>query len=121
MICDVTGCSNNTREGKLYCLDHVDHQPYVQGILAKIASRERELEAVREKGWRAVDVEGIVVDDILRRLREHGARTVERLRRECLDGEKEAVAFAYKDAMARAGLVLVGFTKRGSTVLAASS
>lgn len=121
----MTECLNTTREDKPYCSGHVGRFPYVQEILAQLANREHELLAVRQQGWRAVDIDGPVVKDILERLRKHGPRTIERLRRDCLDGDgcldgaAQVVIAAYKNALARAGLITLGRTRRGSTTLRA--
>lgn len=45
--CEADGCARKTREGKPRCTEHVLQMPYVQGVLARIAAREQEVELAR--------------------------------------------------------------------------
>jgi hypothetical protein len=75
-------CGAPSREGKLYCSDHVEAHDYVREVRTRIESREAELAAVAERGSRAVDLEGFVVREIVGLLTAHGSRSVCRLARE---------------------------------------
>lgn len=75
-------CGEPSREGKLYCSEHVDEIGYVQEVRTRIESREAELAAVAKAGSKAVDLEGLVVREIVGLLTAHGARSVGRLARE---------------------------------------
>jgi len=120
VFCGTPGCLKTTREGKPHCPDHVEDHAYVQEILSQLAARDRELENVSKRGWRAVTLDGITATEILLYLRIHGERTVERVRREhLLSRYPKAVTRAYAQALANAKRVTVGRTTRGSLCLRA--
>lgn len=114
-FCDHLGCVQTTREGKPYCPDHVEQHPYVQAILSTLAEREAEEEKVRVRGSKAVNPIGLTARELVLHLSLHGARTVERLSRELqLDAK---VLEGYVAALVRQGIVALGRTNRGSTVV----
>ena len=114
-FCDTVGCSQTTREGKPYCPDHVENHPYVQAILSTLREREQEEEKVRQRGPKAVDPQGLTAKELVLHLSLHGARTVERLSRELqLDAK---VLEGYVGALVRRGVIALGRTTRGSTVV----
>ena len=80
--CEAEDCVQATREGKPFCSDHVERLSYVEQVQARIAAREHELAAVKKRGGRAVDLEGIVARDVLCSLWINGERSVARLSRE---------------------------------------
>jgi hypothetical protein len=114
-FCDVVECTQTTREGKPYCPDHVDQHPYVQAILSTLAEREDEEEKVRQRGSKAVNPIGLTAKELVLHLSLHGARTVERLSRELQLDTK--VLDGYVGALVRRGVVALGRTNRGSTVV----
>lgn len=108
-------CTQTTREGKPFCPDHVEKNAYVQNVLNTLAEREEEEEKVRRRGSRAVNPEGITAREIVLHLSLHGARTLERLSREMnMDAR---VLDGYVGAMVRRGVISLGRTNRGSTVV----
>jgi hypothetical protein len=70
--CAVSGCANATTAGKPHCIDHLELQPYVKELMAKLARRERP-ETLDEAGTAEVIVEHLEL---------HGAATLGRLARE---------------------------------------
>lgn len=109
------GCYQTTREGKPYCPDHVEDHHYVQEILGVLREREAEEDRVRKRGPSAVNPEGLTAQELVLHLSLHGSRTVERLSREF---QLEArVMHNYVDALMQQGLVVLGRTTRGSTVV----
>jgi hypothetical protein len=114
-VCDMEGCIHTTREGKPFCPDHVEMHPYVQAILGTLAEREDEEEKVRQRGHRAVNPTGLTARELVLHLSLHGARTVERLSRELQLDTK--VLDGYVGALVRKGVVALGRTNRGSTVV----
>ncbi|MGE0710712.1 MAG: hypothetical protein AB7N76_11985 [Planctomycetota bacterium] len=108
-------CNKTTREGKPYCPDHVERHEYVQGILEILAAREAEEERVRHAGSNAVDPGGLTAQELMLHLSQHGSRTVERLSREFQ--LETPVMRNYVDALLERGLVQVGRTTRGSTIV----
>lgn len=111
-ICKTETCKETTREGKLFCTDHVELHPYVQYLLKRIADRATEDEKVRMQGATSVNISGITVQEILLQLKQNGTRTVERLTREIqLD---KTVIRNYVIAMRNSHLVRLGWTVRNS-------
>ena len=113
--CERGGCSERTRDGKPFCPDHVDEHPYVKIVLAQLAERETQDELVAAKGQGAADLDGVTCQEILLNLRLHGGRTMERLVREINLDPK--VLDGYVQALSRAGVVKLGKTERGSTIV----
>ena len=104
-------CGGVSREGKLYCSEHVDEIGYVQEVRTRIESREAELAAVARVGIKAVDLEGFVVREIVGLLTAHGARSVCRLAREVsIDFE---VMLHYVRRLKTAGLIFQTRKARG--------
>ena len=117
--CKAPGCHATTREGKPYCPEHVEFHPYVQEILEILDRREEEEQLVRKRGPSAVDPEGLTAKELMLHLSLHGSRTVERLSREFqLDA---TVMGNYVRALRNRGLVVLGRTTRGSTVVRLSA
>lgn len=113
--CRHANCGQSTREGKPFCPDHVDQHSYVQEILKILEEREAEEERVRQEGPEAVNLTGLTAQELMLHLSQHGSRTVERLSREF---QLEApVMHNYVSALLGEGLVIVGRTTRGSTVV----
>ena len=111
----MTPCAQSTREGKPFCPDHVDHHSYVQEILKILEERKAEEDRVRHEGPEAVNLTGLTARELMVHLSQHGSRTVERLSREF---QLEApVMHDYVAALHTEGLVIVGRTTRGSTVV----
>lgn len=111
-LCKTDACKETTREGKIYCTDHVESHPYVQYLLKRMADRDAEDEQVRMEGATQVNITGITVQEILLQLKQNGTRTVERLTREIqLD---KTVIRNYVVALQNAHLVRLGWTTRNS-------
>lgn len=113
--CEFPGCSDATREGKPFCSAHVESSPYVVSLLGITSERKEQDEKVADRGARKSDVDSsISVHEILQNLNLHGPRTEERLVREvCLELK---ILRGYLARLSKLGLVLLGRTKRGSTV-----
>lgn len=113
--CEKPGCNQATRESKAFCVDHVDEHPYVQNLLNRLAEREVQDEAVTKRGAKAVAPDSITVQEILQHLEYHGNRTEERLCRELnLDAR---TMHGYIQGLKRLKIVILGTTKRGSTLV----
>lgn len=116
--CDFEGCNLKTREAKQFCPEHVEEHAYVRGIADKLAAIEKELLAVYDQGWEAIDVNGIRCSEILNHLRIHGSRTCERLLREVFQNSCDSLIVEhYARALREAKKVTVGHTTRGSYVV----
>jgi len=113
--CTIEGCGKFTRAGKTFCSNHIEHQPYVQRVLGRIAEREDEMALVIRKGTRGVDVQGVVAKEILDYIRVHGERTTSKMAKE-MSIEKDIV-MAYITVFKRRRLVRLGKTSRGIIVV----
>lgn len=61
-ICTLQGCHEPTAEGKPYCPEHVERNPYVAALLAREGTRDHE-RAELEKGH--VDLHGTLAEEML--------------------------------------------------------
>ena len=111
-MCDSPGCFETTREGKTYCSNHIEMQPYVRDLLKRMEQRHEEDEMVRREGSVAVNLEGITVKEIKLQLSISGSRTEERLTRE-LQIDK-TVIHNYAIRLNKEGLVEFGRTLRNN-------
>ena len=115
--CLMSGCLAYTRNSKDYCSEHVEHQPYVQGVLAIIAEREAEQVKVNIKGWRAVDVNGSIAQEIWQYLSVRGKATIRRVAKDL--GIANHIQTHYVEALRRAGMVKVTRNQRNIPVVQA--
>lgn len=115
--CQVDGCRESTREGKPYCPEHIDRLDYVARIQAQLEEREAEVAEVAKRGWKAVNIDGPIVKEILMHMRMKGTQTVERMAREVAGGQLSDVIEQYVEALVRKRLVKLGTTQRGSTAV----
>jgi hypothetical protein len=80
--CAVRGCGKATSDRKLYCIDHLDRQPYIRRLRALLTRREREEAAAHERRWRDLDPRGSLARDVLDQLEIAGSQmTIGRLGR----------------------------------------
>lgn len=107
-------CSKKTCEGKDYCSDHVDLQPYAAELMRKQAERDAQDERVVERGAKSSDLSGLTAVETLQALELYGARTVERLVRDVNVDQK--VLEAYLAAFEREGVVILSPNRRGRTI-----
>lgn len=108
---DGSVCNAQTREGKPFCPDHIEHQSYVQNLVALLADKDSEEELVKKKGHKAVSPSSLTVQEILQDLRVHGQLTLPKL---ALDVgiEREAME-GYVDFLVRAKMVVKDDLLRG--------
>ena len=96
-------CKYFTQNGKPYCPTHVDHMPYVKGVIARVARRELDLTATEivdghPIGW-----------EILHQIRFRGSVSIKRLAKD--HQIPEVLVQAYVDLFTGLGLCEM-FTKR---------
>lgn len=115
--CEAPGCRMNTREGKPYCLDHVELNPHAKQVTQEIAQKEAEDSVAANGGTPAsgYNTRGITASAILQHLAEHGTRTKARLCRELVLERK--VLDGYAEVLIRNGLLEAGTTQRGNETL----
>src|SRR5699024_7291150 len=80
--CAVRGCNQVPTGRKPYCIDHLEHLPYVQWLKDELARRDEE--ADRAAKHRPLDPDGPLARDIRGQLEIHGMMTFGRLSRELL-------------------------------------
>jgi len=113
--CRIIGCNRHTKNGKPYCVNHVESNPYVSHVLSVISDRKHEEEIVARRGWTAVNIDGSIAQEILQFLRVNGARSLKRLSRDLRrDSKLQAM---YCVALTKAGLINVSKNKRGGLIL----
>lgn len=108
-------CGRPTREGKPFCPDHVEELPYVASLMCELAAQAAEHQAVSKNGAGAVNVDGTTARELLHLLQLHGPRTVQRLGREL--NIKPGLVSDYARALAAAGRVILGRSRRGKVLL----
>ena len=108
-------CGLATREGKLYCPDHVDQHPYVRALNKQIEAKREEEYAVSNRGIEAIAEDSLTIKELLVHLQVNGSRTIERLARELMLDTK-VIAY-YAQYLKEEGKVTLGSTKRGSIVV----
>ena len=80
--CAVRGCGQATSDRKLYCIDHLDRQPYIRQLRVQLTRREREEAAAQERRWRDLDPRGSLAREVLDQLEIAGSQmTIGRLGR----------------------------------------
>ena len=122
--CALEGCNEFTRERKPYCSDHILEIDYAKALSIKVSGVEKEIERVSTVGDKAVDVTGLVVEEILAGIDHAGQVTWRRL---C----KDHVAFFnhvsaeitdhYLDRLRLEGLVKVTLNRRSDEVVELTS
>ncbi len=113
--CEKPGCVEKTRDRKPFCSDHVDEHPYVKLILATLAGDEAEIERIKAKGKKAVELDGSLITSILQKLEQMGSLTKERLAREVW--REQPIIDAAVAVLVKRKIVELGMTNRGSTVV----
>lgn len=72
-------CGETTREGKEFCTKHVENHPYIKNLMQRMKVRETEDHTVMMEGSKAVNLNGLTVQEILIHMRQTGTKTVEGL------------------------------------------
>lgn len=114
--CRYLGCERATYEGKPFCLLHVEEHPYVRNLLAELGAREAEMERVKRRGPKAVNLHGTVMADVVQFIQARGGEcgAVDLKRNEPLFGQPMLVVQRYLLAMKRARMVKVVRTRGGA-------
>lgn len=119
--CEAKDCTDpgtlrprHTLNGKQFCSEHLEHLPYVVGVLARIDQRERDERAIARRGTAAIYPGCTIVGDVLALLLTE-PRTIERLAQLLVLNEK--VIRHVGVWLRRRKLVTRTETKRGAVVL----
>jgi len=118
--CAAEGCNALTREQKPYCSKHILEMGRPQALAASIEAAEEEVRTVAKCGVRAVDLHGLIVEEILDTLSSGRVMTWRRLLKEhvaFLNRANPKTTDCYLRALKRAGLVEVSFNKRRNEVV----
>ena len=113
-------CGAATRERKPYCSEHVLEEPYPRRLAQIIAGAEREVANVAKRGAKAVNVDGLIVEEILDGLRTTGQITWRRLLKDritFLNSTNEVVTGAYLQRLLAEKLVVATVNQRRATVV----
>ena len=117
--CEIPGCNQTTKEGKLYCSDHVDMTPYARQILARLEKMEADDTLAARKRLSKEQKESLSLseslDEIMLVLKSKGPMTLQRLAREV--NKKQAVVKNYINMLKSRQLVRTTKNKRGSEVV----
>jgi len=108
--CQHSGCEETTREGKPYCLHHVDKNPYARRLLDNLEQLEREHQRVRRRGPSAVDTKSDTSREILRELSIQRSCSVARLAQTL--ALPYPLTLSYVQALARRDLVVTSGFRR---------
>jgi len=109
-------CGQDTNEGKPYCLDHVEHQPYINKLMSRWSKKGAEEEAVGRSGPDAISENSLTSGEIIGYLRFHGTKTVEGISRG-LNIKPETIHIYVKRLQNR-GKVSLSRSIRGNTLVA---
>jgi hypothetical protein len=118
--CAAKGCSTYTRERKPFCPEHVLDAPYAKGLFDRVEGVENEIERVGEIGAEAVDMNGLVVEEILAGIAHAGQVTWRRLCKShvaFLHSVESETTDHYRDRLNDAGLVEITRSSRGVEVV----
>lgn len=97
------GCSQPTREGKPFCIDHIERQDYVQRLVERMKEKNLEEESVKTKGMGAVSPNSETVQEILRDLKVNGIVTIPKLAARI--GVEQKALRGYIDYLVQSNLV----------------
>ena len=114
-------CGKATRERKPYCPEHIMEMAYPASRRAMLDKTEEELKKVSKVGAKAVNLEGLVVEEIMCNLAQVGRRTWRRLCKERVfffNDTDTDTADAYLLRLKRAGYVDVWKSSRNVDVVA---
>lgn len=110
--CSASSCDRTTREGKLYCSDHVEMGNYVKKILRELELRESEARALEVGDL--IDTKGHLIRETILMLKQ-GSYTEAKLAR-LMDISHKAASALIKQ-LHESGLARVGHTDRGALTI----
>jgi hypothetical protein len=76
--CEV--CGALTRSAKPFCLEHIDHMPYAEGVLSVL--EQRETEKKRLNAGKTIPVDGFICMETIAYLEQQGSVSLRRLSRD---------------------------------------
>ena len=118
--CDKKGCNALTKAGKSFCTEHILYVARAKDLRVRLDGVENEIERVRLKGTKAVNLDGLVVEEILVGIAHQGQVTWRRL---CIshvaffNSVKERTTNYYCERLRKEGLVKVTRNKRSNVVV----
>jgi len=113
-------CGEATRERKPYCTDHILDDGYPKTLCEIIAGVDEEIKSVVESGFKKIDVNGLVCEEILAGIATAGQITWRRLVKDhvaFLNNASTETADAYLTRLQIDGLVLTDRSVRGIDVV----
>lgn len=123
--CHEEGCKARTNEGKPYCPDHVLRITRAKALNDRLTLSEEEILAVMERGSEAVDLDGLIVEELLAGIDQAGKITFHRLVKDrvfLLNAHNTSradhkTADAFLKRLHDEDLVFIGLTARGTDVV----
>ena len=116
--CNVEGCEKTTRNGKRFCVDHLEFaSARVDELEAALDVRRDEIERVAAaglEGWRVVDLSGSVSADIVGSVKAHGTQLVKHIGRSV--GLKGCLVRCYVKALVTGGVLRLVAVSREEAV-----
>lgn len=79
VVCSVAGCQDVPSERKPFCGKHIDRLPYVRKVVAETAQIAKEFSEVSRLGPSALDPRGILAQDVITVLQQHGVLTAAKI------------------------------------------
>lgn len=113
--CKTFGCRNITFDGKPFCHDHVEKNPRAAEIMSRLALKAAESDAVAERGRRAVDLSGPVIEDMVTSMAWRGRTTQREAATEA--GLSMKATLAFLNALVSAGVLLARPGRKATTYL----
>lgn len=120
--CGEEGCSARTREGKPFCPDHIFRINRPRSIQDMLAMSEVEIAEVKKRGAEAVNLDGLIVEELLAGIAEAGEITFRRLVKDRVfllthENSDNATADSFLKRLKDEELVFVGSTNRGDNIV----
>lgn len=120
MRCAVPGCGESTREKKPVCSEHIFEEAYPKRLLDIIEGAEAEIKRASVRGYKEIDLDGLVVEEILAGIKSASELTWKRLVKNYvpdLNGAPERATDAYLEALKRGGLIRTRASERRDVIV----
>ncbi len=120
--CGEEGCIARTREGKPFCPDHIFRINRPRAIQDRLAMSEAEISEVKKHGAKAVNLDGLIVEELLAGIAEAGEITFRRLVKDRVfllthENSDNVTADAFLKRLKDEGFIKVGSTARNDNIV----
>ncbi len=111
--CQCSGCGAPTRDGKPFCIDHIEAMPYAKWLIAIVEQRDAHIGAINQGN--RVELDQRMAGEILAVIVSAGTITPQRIAHIC--GFPYRVVTVYVESLVAAGKLTAGKTRRGSPIV----